>query len=229
MSGIPPFDLDVVDRLLTTTKAVRRRLDLDRPVPRALIVECLRLASYAPNASNSQDWRWIVVDDPDQRRRVGEHYRKEVEWRCREMLAAKESAGDEAGARITRSVLSLAQRMGDVPVLVIPCYDLDAAADRYRRLLSSESAPTSMTPAMFASILPAVWSFQLALRSRGLGSTLTTAHQEDQPGMARILGIPDSWYQVALIPCAYTTGGDFRPSHRDPVADFVNGNGLGSA
>ena len=141
-------------------------------------------------------------DDPDQRRRVGEQYRKEVEWRCTKMLASKESAGDEAGARITRSVLYLAQRMADVPVLVIPCYDIDAAADRYGRLLGAERAPAEMTPAMFASILPAVWSFQLALRSRGLGSTLTTAHQEDQPAMAQILGIPDGWYQVALIPCA---------------------------
>jgi len=185
------------------------------------------VASYAPNASNAQDWRWIVVDDPDQRRRVGEQYRKEVEWRCTKMLASKESAGDEAGARITRSVLYLAQRMADVPVLVVPCYDIDAAAARYDRLLGAEGAPAEMTPAMFASILPAVWSFQLALRSRGLGSTLTTAHQEDQPAMARILGIPDGWYQVALIPCAYTTGGDFRPSHRDPVADTVIWNRFG--
>ena len=139
MTGVPPFALDVVDRLLTTTKAVRRRLDLDRPVPRAVIVECLRLASYAPNASNSQDWRWIVVDDPDQRRRVGEQYRKEVEWRCTKSARLKESAGDEP-ALGSPVPFSTSQRMADVPVLVIPCYDIDAATDRYGRLLARAGA-----------------------------------------------------------------------------------------
>jgi nitroreductase len=217
----PPFDLAQVDRLLTTTKAVRRRLDLERPVARDVVVECIRLASYAPNASNSQEWHWVVVDDPEQRRLVGEQYRKCTEASVSKMLAAKEAAGDEAGARISRSVLFLADVMGRVPVIVIPCYDLGAATDRYARLLDREQAPRTMRPDMYASILPAVWSFQLALRSRGLGSTLTTAHQSDQPTMAGILGIPDSWDQVALIPAAYTTGGDFRPSPRAPVEDHI--------
>ena len=217
MPADPPFDLAQVDRLLTTTKSVRRRLDLERPVPRQIIVECIRLASYAPNASNAQEWHWVVVTEPGLRKLVGEQYRACTEPPVSVMLASKLEAGDEAGARISRSILYLAARMGDVPAIVIPCYDVAAATERYGRLLDAGSAPTSMEPAMYASILPAVWSFQLALRSRGLGSTLTTAHQSDQPAMARILGIPDSWYQVALLPVGYTTGGDFQPSPREAV------------
>lgn len=215
------FDLAEVDRLLTTTKAVRRRLDFSRPVPRPVITECIRLATYAPNASNAQEWHWVVVDEPDLRRRVGEQYRECTELPVKTMLAAKEAAGDEAGARVSRSVLYLAEHMVDVPAVVFPCFDLGSATARYARQLDPDRAPTEMEPAMFASVLPAVWSFQLALRSRGLGSTLTTAHQSDQPAMAEILGIPKLWYQVALIPVAYTTGGDFRPSPRAGVEDAI--------
>ena len=117
--------------------------------------------------------------------------------------------------------------MGEVPVLVIPCHDTLAAAERYGRLIGPERSAQEMAPAMYASILPAVWSFQLALRSRGLGSALTTAHQSDQPAMARILGIPDHWFQAALIPVGYTTGGDFVPSPRGPVEDSVIWNRSG--
>jgi nitroreductase len=221
LSADPPFDLAQVDRLLTTTKAVRRRLDFERPVPGEVIVECIRLASYAPNASNAQEWHWVIVSDPDLRKQVGEQYRRCTEPPVSAMLAAKENDGDEPGARISRSILFLAGKMADVPAIVIPCFDVAASQERYAHLLGADSAPTSMQPAMYASILPAVWSFQLALRSRGLGSALTTAHQGDQPAMARILGIPDTWFQVALIPVGYTTGGDFRPSPRDPVENSI--------
>ncbi len=221
MSAVPPFDLAQVDRLLTTTKAVRRRLDLERKVPREVIVEAIRLACFAPNASNSQDWHWVVVDQQDRIRLIGEQYRRCVEEPVSKMLAAKERAGDEAGVRVSRSVLYLAAKMGEVPAVVIPCFDVGAAADRYGRLLGPDDASRSMEPAMYASILPAVWSFQLALRSRGLGSTLTTAHQADQKAMAEILGIPQDWFQVALLPVGYTTGGDFRPSPRGNVENSI--------
>jgi nitroreductase len=221
LTAEPPFDLSVVDRLLTTTKSVRRRLDLTRSVPRSVIADCIRLASFAPNASNAQEWRWVVVDDGPRRQLIGDLYRRVLEPRSVRMLAAKEAAGDEAGARVTRSVLYLAEHMAQLPVIVIPCYDVLAANDRYGRLLSPDGAPTAMDPAMFASILPAVWSFQLALRSRGLGSTLTTAHQFEQEEMAEILGIPKTWFQVALLPVAYTTGGDFTPAARAATEDAI--------
>lgn len=220
----PPFDLDTVDRLLTTTKAVRGRLDLTRPVPRDVVTECIELACYAPNASNAQEWHWVVVDDPDLKRAVADIYRDVLVPRVSQMLAVKEAAGDDAGARISRSILGLAERLEDVPVLVLPCYDVAAALTRYQTLIP-EPGPlglsTHMDAGMFASVLPAVWSFQLALHSRGLGSVLTTAHQLRQPDVADVLGLPLDWFQVALIPVAYTTGGDFRPPPRRPVDEVV--------
>jgi nitroreductase len=225
---MPLANLEEFDRVLMTTKAVRRRLDLERPVPRQVITDCIRLACYAPNASNAQDWWWVVVDDPDQRRRIGELYRALTVPPVSAMLAAKLARGDEAGARISRSIIYLAERMADVPVLVIPCHDIEAAGDRYRSLLSDPElreatgeATHQMTPAMYASIYPAVWSFQLALRSRGLGSAFTTAHQFDQEAMADILGIPTTWDQSCLIPVAYTVGEDFIPSVRKPVEEVI--------
>lgn len=218
------FDLDSIDRLLTTTKAVRKRLDLTRPVPRDVVRECIRLGCHAPNASNAQEWHWVVVDDPAQRRRVADVYRSLLVPRVSQMLGAKEQAGDESGARISRSILYLADRMHEVPVLVIPCYDVAAALRRYGTLIADpgpHGLSTQMDSGMFASILPAVWSFQLALRSRGLGSVLTTAHQLDQPAMAAVLGIPNDWFQTALIPVAYTTGDDFTPTPRKPVDDVI--------
>jgi nitroreductase len=220
--SLPPFDLDTVDRLLTTTKAVRRRLDLTRPVPRDVVVECIGLAGYAPNASNGQEWRWVVVDDPSLRQRVGEQYRKTLVPPVTKMLAGKEAAGDEAGARISRSILYLADHMGEVPVLVLPCYDKAAGLRRYQTLLGSAyPGSADMDSSKYASIYPAVWGFQLALRSRGLASALTTAHQSDQAAMAEILDIPLDWDQTCLIPVAYPTGGDFVPSPRRPPEESI--------
>ncbi len=224
------FDLDGIDRLLTTTKSVRKRLDLKRPVPREIVVECVRLGCYAPNASNAQEWHWILVDDPAQRRRVAEVYREILVPRVSQMLDAKLSVGDESGAKISRSILYLADHLHEVPVLVIPCYDVAAALRRYNTLIADpgpHGLSTRMDSGMFASILPAVWSFQLALRSRGLGSVLTTAHQLNQPAMAEVLGIPNDWFQTALIPVAYTLGDDFTPSPRRPVEEVIVWNRYG--
>ena len=225
------FDLASIDRLLTTTKAVRQRLDFARPVPREVVLDCVRLGCYAPNASNAQEWRWVLVDEPGQRKRVAEVYRSILVPRVSQMLEAKLAVGDEAGAKISRSILYLADHLHEVPVLVIPCYDVAAALKRYNTLIADPGPfglSTQMDSGMFASVIPAVWSFQLALRSRGLGSTLTTAHQLDQPAMAKVLGLPDSWFQVALIPVAYTRGEDFVPSPRRPVEEVVYWNRVGA-
>ena len=224
MGELRAFDTAETDRLLSTTKAVRRRLDLTRPVPRELIVECIQLASYAPNASNAQEWKWIVVDDPELRKLVGKQYRKLTVPSVSKMMETKLAQGDERGARISSSIIYLAERMHEVPALVFPCYDIGTAEGRYETLLGSlyqSSDELRMTSGMYASIYPAVWSFQLAARSRGLGTVLTTAHQLDQPAMADILGIPHTWDQTCMIPVAYTTGGDFIPSPRRPVDDDI--------
>jgi nitroreductase len=206
------FALDQVDGLLTTTKAVRRRLDLSRPVDREVVAECVALASYAPNRSNHQSWRWLVVDDPALRAEIGEEYRRVTVPAVTPLRDAKLAEGDDAGVRISESVLYLAEKMSQVPVLVIPCI---------------QRSPTSRLAdqaAMFGSIYPAVWSFQLALRSRGLGSVLTTAHLLDDRRIGKLLGIASTHIQTCLIPVAHTTGDEFKPSTRNPADSIIGWN-----
>jgi nitroreductase len=208
------FDLAEADRLLTTTKSVRRRLDFDRPVETEVVVDCLRLAVHAPNASNHQDWRWIVVTDADLRRQIGDDYRRVVVPPVEAQRSLKIAEGDDAEVRILDATLYLAERMGEVPVMVIPCLEFEPGP----------ALPFVWTASMLASIYPAVWSFQLALRSRGLGSVLTTAHLLDDSLAGKLLEIPDGYTQTCLIPVAYTVGTDFRPAARRPVAEVIGWN-----
>jgi nitroreductase len=210
-----PFDLAQTDRLLSTTRAVRRRLDFERPVETDVVVDCIRLATYAPNSTNHQDWRWIVVTDADLRRRIGEEYRRLVVPPVEQQRARKAEEGDVAEVRILDATLYLAERMPEVPVMVVPCLEFSPGP----------SLPFVWTASMLASIYPAVWSFQLALRSRGLGSVLTTAHLLDDTVVQKVLEIPDGYTQTCLIPVAYTRGTDFTPAPRRPVEDVVRWDG----
>ena len=207
------FDLAMTDALLATTRAVRKRLDLDRPVPREVILECIALSQQAPTGSNTQGWRWIIVEDPAKRAALGEIYRQAGAGYLAQGLAATEGHGQTA--RVLTSALWLAENMGKVPVLAIPCIEGKFGAD----------APTAMIASQYASIYPAVWSFQLALRSRGLGSTLTTLHLLNEPAAAEILGLPDHVAQVAMLPVAYTKGTDFKRAERPGAETITRWNG----
>ena len=205
------FDIAMTDALLSTTRAVRKRLDLERPVPRAVIDECLELAVQAPTGSNSQTWRWVVVEDAGKRQALADLYRKGAEPY---LTGASELAGDAQTQRVFDSAMYLMDRLQDVPVHVIPCI-----AGR-----PEANAPVAMLGGMFGSIFPAVWSFQLALRARGLGSTLTTLHLVEEKAAAELLGIPDDVMQIALLPVAFTKGTDFKPAKRPPVANITHWN-----
>lgn len=201
-----PFDLSVTDALLTTTRAVRKRLDLERPVPREVILDCIRLSQQAPTGSNSQTWRWVVVTDPAKRKAIAEVYR-EGGSSYLEMARSQLSEGEAQTKRVYDSAIWLMEHLAAVPVHVIPCV--------VGRL--PEGAPNVMAASLYGSILPAVWSFQLALRSRGLGSTLTTLHLFKEEAVAKLLGIPEGVTQVALLPVAYTKGTEFKVASRpDP-------------
>jgi nitroreductase len=205
------FDLATVDRLLSTTRAVRRRLDLARPVPRELVLACLRLSQQAPTASNTQTWRWLVVDDPGRRRELGALY-------GRGLPAIEQSrqtmASDPQTQRVYESASWLAQNLARVPLIAIPCV--------VGRL--PEPTPLVIAATVFGSIYQAVWSFQLALRSRGLGSTFTTMHLLFEEQARGLLGLPEEVTQVALLPVAYTKGAEFRPAARPPVESIVHWN-----
>jgi nitroreductase len=208
------FDLTQTDRLLSTTRAVRKRLDIARPVPRAVVSECLQLATQAPSGGNTQPWRWLVIDDPEVRLGLAELYRKGYGPYIEMQKALVKSAGGDDDSPVIRSSDFLAENLEHVPVHVIPCL--------LTRL--PEQPTVADTAGFYGSILPAVWSFQLALRSRGLGSVFTTLHLLHEREAGELLGIPDTVTQVALLPVAYTVGVDFKPGERRPVGDVTYWN-----
>lgn len=213
MPDDPPFDLAETDRLLTTTRAVRRRLDLDRPVDPAVVVDCLRIAVQAPTASNSQTWRWVVVTDAAKRAEIARIY---AEVGAGYLARAAETAEDPQTRRVYESALSLTEILDRVPVHVIPC--MEGRVD---------GADHGVAASAYGSIMPAAWSFQLALRSRGLGSVWTTLHLFREAEVAELLGIPGDVTQVALVPVAHTVGTDFAPARRPPVENIIHWDAWG--
>ncbi|WHT23625.1 nitroreductase family protein [Crossiella sp. CA-258035] len=202
------------DELLTTTRSVRKRLDLHRPVPRELIEECLEIALQAPSGSNRQSWHWLVVTDRDQRAAIGEFYRRAVaEYLDSSGAAGKLFADDPERAKVQSkvgsSVAYLGEKMGEVPVLVIPC-------------LRAPKLPAGNQAGLWGSILPAAWSYMLAARARGLGTAWTTLHLAFETEIAGLLGLPADVRQAALIPTAYAVGTDFRRAARQPLSDVLH-------
>lgn len=208
------FDLEMTDALLSTTRAVRKRLDFDRPVPRSVIEECLELAVQAPTASNSQTWRWVIVDDAEKKKAIAELYRKTSNVYLSTSAERAKQKGDEQTVRVYDSAEFLAQNLERAPVFVIPCV----------QGRPPEGAPLLNIVSAMGSIFPAVWSFQLALRSRGLGSALTTLHLVHEKEVAAVLGIPDNVLQVALLPVGYTKGTDFKRAERPPISTITHWN-----
>lgn len=212
-----PFDLSQTDKLLTTTRAVRKRLDLTRPVPHSVLLECIEIAAQAPTGGNVQQWRWILVDDPATKRAIADLYRRAYSPYIEAQKRAVEVVGrtDDSTRNIIDSSSHLANVLADVPVLAIPCgLDRVSAAWTAGRLAG-----------WYGSLLPAIWSFQLALRSRGIGSAWTTLHLEYEDEAAEILGIPATVTQLALLPVAYYTGDDFKPGTRKPATAVTYLNG----
>jgi len=202
-SGASGLALATVDKLLTTTRAVRKRLDLTRPVGLDVIVECLGLAIQAPTGSNLQTWRWLVVTDPAVRTELAELYRNLPTDRPATRTPSVAPPAEQQ-QRVLDSSNHLMGHIHEVPVLVVPCIEDGGGAAGW--------AP---------SIYPAVWSFMLALRSRGLGSVITTVHLYRRAEADALLGVPDGFVQACLLPVAYYTGDDFKPAVRRPVEEVT--------
>jgi nitroreductase len=193
------------DQLLSTTRTVRKRLDLSRPVERELLQECFDLAFQAPTGGNQQGWHFVVVTNADHKKALAELYRKSQN----ETEPPSAPTGQEA---VMKSAAYLAEHLQEVPVLVIPCIE-----GRY------ENAPPLWQAIAWGSILPATWSFMLAARARGLGTAWTTLHLAHERDAAAVLGIPyEQVTQAALIPVAHTIGTEFRPGPRSPQAAHVH-------
>ncbi|NIP14126.1 MAG: nitroreductase [Pseudomonadales bacterium] len=209
------------DDLLATTRAVRKRLDFDRPLEREALDECMALALQAPTGSNAQGWHFLFVTDPDKRAQIAELYRQAFSGYAESpMSAAAVHAGDPTMEQTQERVMSSAQYLADnlhrAPVFLIPCI-----AGRFDGF-SGEGANVAQASS-FGSVIPAAWSFMLAARARGLGTCWTTLHLMHERTIAELLGIPyEEITQVALIPVAYTKGTDFKRAPRKPVEGVVH-------
>jgi nitroreductase len=207
------------DELLSTTRSVRKRLDLTRPVDLGLIRECIDVATQAPTGGNGQGWHFIVLTDEAKKRQIGEWYRDAFRAfygdrdRVTSGLPADDPAYVEATKRVIDSANYLADHLGEVPVHVIACI-----AGR-----TDNNSPVVIQASQFGSLLPAVWSFMLAARARGLGSCWTSLHLVKEKETAEMLGIPDNMMQGALIPVAHTLGGtDFKPGPRRDLDRIIH-------
>lgn len=210
------MDLATVDNLLTTTRSVRKRLDLSRPVEPEIIEECLDIAIQAPTGGNSQGWHFLVVTDAAKRARIGELYRDSFAIYAKSGQEQRATRGEgeqyeEQRMRVVKSAVHLANHMGDVPIMIIPC--IQGRAEKMGQMVQA---------GLYGSILPAAWSLMLALRARGLGAAWTTLHLRYEKEIAALLGIPDDVTQAALLPVAYFTGDDFRPAKRTPARELTS-------
>jgi nitroreductase len=203
------------DEVLLTTRSVRKRLDFDRPVDRAVILDCLDIALQAPTGSNRQGWQWMFVEDPDRKRALRDIYLENFEL-YRQLPRPSYDDGDpraERADKVVDSAAHLAEHMHRAPVLMIPCLE------------GRPNAASGVGASFWGSILPAAWSFMLALRERGMGSAWTTIHllNDGDRKAAELLGIPhDRYCQAGLFPIAHTIGTDFKPASRLPAADLAH-------
>jgi nitroreductase len=206
------------DEILTTTRAVRKRLDVTRPVPRAILEECLEIALQAPNGSNRNDWRWIIVDDPALVARLADEYKAAMGLlHSGQAPSTRYLSGDTPREdKLLESAFALVEKLDRMPAILIPLMPGRV-----------EGASVVVQASMWGSIVQAVWSFMLALRSRGLGSIWATVTSRREKEIAEILGIPFAEYtQVGFFPVAFTVGTDFKQAWRKPVAEVLSYNGF---
>lgn len=206
MSELLPLGLD---ELLTTTRAVRKRLDLERPVPLEVVRDALSVALQAPSGGNRQKWHWIIVTDPQVRKLVADYYATSY----RAYAADQPASASAERARIASSATYLSDVLHEVPVLIIGAIET-----------GSSELPTGNQAGLWGSVLPAAWNLALALRARGLGSAWTTLHLEYEREVAQALGIPSTVHQGVLLPVAYTKGVDFKPAPRGDLDDVIHVN-----
>ncbi|MER7279038.1 nitroreductase family protein [Dactylosporangium sp. NPDC000244] len=214
--------------VLTTTRAIRRRLDYDRPVDLAVLGECLQLALQAPTGGGAEDWRWVVVADPARKAELAALYLEAYLEHVHKPLHSDEGTAHSTvqgrlggvgadgrvnprTARILDGAEHLAHNIGRAPYLVIPCATRPNPAH----------GGAGTHSAVYGSLYPAIWQFNLALRARGLGTCITTLHLHHAERAAALLGIPADALQITLLPVAYTVGTDFRPAARRPVGEVA--------
>ena len=200
------FPIGETDRLLSTTRSVRRRLDLEREVPEELLLDCIDLAEQAPTGGNQTSRRWLIIRDPDTKAALADLYREAGgDWIVEN--AERIAGTGHRNERTLDSGAHLARNLQHVPAIVlVSIYGEHDGSGR---------------PGLFDSVIQAAWSFCLALRSRGLGSAWTTLHLGAADRVADLLDLPEGVTQIVLLPVAWTIGDDFRPAPRRPAREIT--------
>ena len=210
------IDREQADKLLTTTRGVRRRLNFDRPVERSVIEECVRIALQAPIGARDEKQHFVVVMDPDKRMKIADLYRKIALPYIAEREAQADALGaDDPEAELIRGNLPLAKWQAET-LHEVPCMVICAKEGRV------ETADTFTQASFFGSFLPAAWSFMLALRARGLGACWTTLHLGHERDAGKVLGIPEDVTQAVMFTVAYYKGETFKPATRVPPKEQIH-------
>jgi nitroreductase len=202
------MDIGTVDHLLTTTRSVRKRLDLVRPVGPETIQRCLDIAIQAPAGGNLARYHFLVVTDPVRRSKLAELYKRALNESYIPRRSRVQAPFPESESGFFEGITYLGEHLAEVPAHIIPCFDGRV-----------ENNGTFWQASMYGCILPATWSLMLALRARGVGSSFTTLHLMFEKEAAALLRIPDTVTQAGLIPVAYFTGADFKPAKRVPAQE----------
>lgn len=205
-------DLASIDGVLSTTRSVRLRLDLEREIPHDLIEDCIDVAEQGPGGGNQASRRWLLIRDPARRQAIGDMYSSIVGSFMQRGRDATAGTGHPM-EQVMKSAAHLSEHLADVPVIVIPCV--------------WGTHDNSGKPGLFDSVLQSAWSFCLAARARGLATAWTTAILNKEDELRELLGIPDGVTPIALLPLAWAKGTEFGavPRRRANEIAYVDGWG----
>lgn len=210
---VTTMDIDVssVDQALMTTRAVRRRLDLERPVDQKILLDCIDIAEQAPSGGNQGSRRWIIVRDQRVKDRLAEIYMEAAGKWMIEAHNKIEGTGHRQ-EKVMASAAHLATHLAQCQAIVFPT--IIGVHDGSGR------------PGLFDSVIQSVWSFCVALRARGLGTAWTTAILARQDELTELLGIPENMTPIAMLPVGWMKGTSVKLAPRLPAREITYVDGF---
>jgi nitroreductase len=205
-----------------SSRALRRFTS--EPVPDEVLAKVMEAAICAPSAGNGQNWLFVIVKDPEQRRKLGEIYRRAgaLVASFYQRLGRPEHMSEKQYEKIASSGLYLHEHLADAPVLLLACLRLETSPEAIADLpQEAQLAMMNSFPwTAGASIYPAVQNVILACRAVGLGTCLTTNHSLFEEEVKQVVGLPSNYRTFALLPIGYPIN-RFGPVKRRPLAEVV--------
>jgi len=214
---VPPDPAEALARLdmpmqdaMRTQRAVRK-LHTD-PVSHDVLLPLLELSLKAPTSSNTQDWCYLVVEDPAQKAELAKLYQRL--YRLFNPIVQWQARNDPAALRGMRPGQWQAEHFEELPVFVIPCYKRNL---KHRPV----GRPQISVSSFYGSVFPAVQNLLLGCRAVGLGASIQTLPIWNIRAARRILGLPRSMNPVCIIPIGWARG-KYGPTTRRPIGEVVH-------